>query len=209
MATENFSLPKTRPGLIKQQFLTGQLSSVAADHPGCIMYYGRTSDNVATELFINGKGGAIHEDGTTYYNRLVLPESTVIFAKYVALQYNATDDAFGFDTGYIAVSNLNGTTAAIDVLNGDADAGDDVFVRVAIPESGAAANDGLTLSEFNGASTLTWSVDDTNDFLKLEVTGIAAKTMYWKVYLTVFSLNEKECTAGFFYGDTAAQNTGD
>lgn len=209
MATLGRTLAKTRTQLFQQQFVNGGINTMTGDKPGCLAYYGRTTDDSATELFIGGKGGAIAEDGTTYYNRMYIPESTIVYARYTALQYNATDDAFGFDTGYIVVSNLNGTLAGVDVLNGDADAGDDVFVRVAIPESGAAANDGLTLSEFNGASTLAWTVNDTDDYLVLTVTGIAAKTIFWKVYLEVYSLNETECRTNFFFGDTAAQNSGD
>ena len=207
MATVGKTLGNTRLKLIQQQFINGQVFTMADDRLGCVCYKGKTTGNTATELFLGGKGGALNEDGTTYYNRLYLPESTIVFARYVGLQYNATDDVFGFDSGYVVVNNVNGTTAAIDVLNGDADAGDDVFVRVAIPESGAAANDGLTLSEFVG--TISWTVDDTDDYLKLSVTGESAKTYYWKVYLEIASLNETECTQNFIFGDTAAQNSGD
>lgn len=208
MATLGRALAKNRTQVVQQALIDGGGLALGGDFPGHVIYYAKTTDNSATEAFINGKGAAAMQ-GTTYYNRLYIPESTVVLADYNAVIFNATDDTFSFDKGHVVIANINGTTAGLDVLNGDADAGDDIFVRYAIPESGAAANDGLTVSEFLGGATLDWTADNTDDFLKLTVTGITAKTIYWKIYLCTYTLNETEAISNFYFGDTAAQDDGD
>jgi hypothetical protein len=88
------------------------LGDLSPDPVGTVVYYGKTTNNTATELFIAGKGGASSE-GTVYYNRLYLPESTALYFEYVNLTYNATDDTFPqLEKGFGFIQNLNGTTAA-------------------------------------------------------------------------------------------------
>lgn len=207
MATERRTLAKNRKQVIQQALIEGGGYRLGADYPGHVVYYGKTTGNTPTELFIGGKGAATVQ-GTAYYNRLYLPESTVLMGDYNAVIFNATDDTFSYDKGHVVIANINATTAGLDVLNGDATAGDDIFVRYAIPES-AALDDGLTVSEFLAGATLAWTADNTEDALILTVTGVAAKDIYWKVYLSTFTINETEATSNFFFGDTAAQNSGD
>lgn len=205
MPTQGYTLAKNRIQIIQQQLIDGQAINTVPDHlPGAVVYYGRTTDATANvELFISGKGGAVSEDGVTYFNRLYLPESTLVFGRATYLQYNQTDDVFGMAHTYFAVQNLNGTTSAPFDLKkdtgGDAEQGVDID----------ATTGDVDLVHFNGASTASITVDDTGDFLKVQVTGIAAKTINWKVVLELFCINETECRNNFFFGDTAAQNSGD
>ena len=205
MPTQGITLAKNRIQVVQQKLIDGMIGDVSPDSPDgkTIIYYGRTADNVATELFIAGKGGASSE-GTTYYNRLYLPESTAIFFEVTYLTYNATDDTFPYvERGFGFVQNLNGTTAAVFDLNKSA--GNDAYVTFDIVANGGASGIDLAVGT---QATLTIAVDDTGDFLKVSVTGTAAKTIYHKVYMEVYSINETECRSGLFFGDTAAQSRG-
>lgn len=203
MATQGKALAKNRTQVIQQAIIDGKLWALSPDcQPAFIEYRGRTADNVATELFIGGKGAAAVQ-GTTYYNRLYLPESTLIFGTAWYTSYNATDDAFQMAHSYFAAQNVNGTTAAAFDLD-KSGAGNNLEIFL---DFDATSGD-LDMAH-PGSITYALSVDDTTDFLKVSVTGISAKTIYHKVILQAFSINETECLGGFFFGDTAAQNSGD
>lgn len=202
MATQGKVLAKNRTQVIQQAIIDGTLWALSPDkQPAFIEYRGKTTDNVATELYIGGKGPAAMQ-GTTYYNRLYLPESTLVTGTAWYLSYNATDDAFQMANSYFAIQNLNGTTAAAFDIN-KSGAGNDLEVFL---DFDATAGD-LDMAQ-PGSITYAISADDTTDFLKVSVTGISAKTIYHKVILNIFSINETECLGGFFFGDTAAQSTG-
>lgn len=203
MATQLQSIAKTRDKVIQNKFIDGMLGDISPDPLGTVMYYGKTTNNTATELFINGKGGAAVE-GTTYYNRLYLPESTGLYFEYVILTYNATDDTFPqFEKGYGWIQNLNGTTGAGFDLNKAA--GNEVTVALDIVANGGAS--GIDLAQGSGAA-VAFAADDTGDFLKVTATGTSAKTIYYKVFVTCYSINEAECIYGMYFGDTAAQSRG-
>lgn len=203
MPTGTRTLAKNRLQMTQQHFMDGQIGNVCPDYqPGYVVYYGKTTDNTLTELFISGKG-AVAVQGTTYYNRLYLPESTIVHGRAVYTSWNQTDDTFTFAHSYFAVSNLNGTTAAAGDLNKSGATNDlEIFL-----DFDATAGD-LDMAH-PGSVVYALAVDDTTDFLRVNVTGISAKTIFHKVVLECFTLNETECTTGFFFGDTGAQNSGD
>lgn len=204
MPTQIQSLAKNRNTIIQNKFIDGMLGDISPD-PVCgeVMFYGKTTGNTPTELFINGKGGAISES-TTYFNRLCLPESTLLYFEYVILTYNATDDTFPqMEKGFGVIQNLNGTTAAPFDINKAA--GVEVTIPLDIVANGGAS--GIDLAQGSGAA-VAFSADNTNDALVVTATGTAAKTIYYKVFVRCYSINEAECLYGFFFGDTAAQNRG-
>lgn len=205
MATQGLALARNRIQVFQQKIIDGRLGDISPDGFGCLMYYGKTTDNTATELFINGKGGASSE-GTTYYNRLYLPESTIVFFDYVYLGYNATDDTFaGLYKGYGCLENLNGTTAASFDINKSGGT-NDLYVHL---DFDATSGD-LDLAQAGASGTASFvpTLDDTGDFLKFVVTGTTGKTIYHKAWVYAYSLNETECKNNFYFGDTAAQSTG-
>lgn len=206
MATQGIALAKTRIQVIQQKLIDGRIGDLSPDGFGELIYYGKTTDNTASELFIGGKGGAASE-GTTYYNRLYLPESTIVFVDYTYLGYNSTDDTWaGLYKGYTCVSNLNGTTAGVfDIVK---DTGADVYVQFDIATNGGATGIDLAQAGSSGTASVVPTIDDTGDFLKFVVTGTTAKTIYHKLWARVYSLNETECKSNFYFGDTAAQSTG-
>lgn len=205
MATQGITLAKNRIQVVQQKIIEGRIGDLSIDGFGEIMYYGKTTDATATELFIAGKAGASSE-GTTYYNRLYLPESTVMFFDYTYLGYNATDDTFaGLQKGYGCVQNLNGTTAAAFDLN-KSGATADLYIPL---DFDATAGDlDLSHTGTNGTVSVVPTVDDTGDYLSFVVTGTAAKTIYHKLWVRCYTLNETECRGNFFFGDRAAQTTG-
>lgn len=202
MPTTQRTLARNRIQIVQQHLIDGQVGNMCPDFvPGYLVYYGKTTDNTLTELFIAGKGGA-NSQGTVYYNRLYLPESTLVHGRAIYTSYNATDDTFQMAHSYFAAQNLNGTTAAAFDLD-KSGAGNNLEIFL---DYDATAGD-LDMAH-PGSITYALAVDDTGDFLRVNVTGISAKTIYHKVVLEVFSLNELECTSNYFFGDTAAQNDG-
>lgn len=203
MPTQGKTLAKNRRQIVEQCLIDGSTWNIAPDNrPGWIEYKGRTTDATLTELFIQGKG-PITISGTVHYNRLYLPESTLVHGRAIYTSYNATDDTFQMAHSYFAAQNINGTTAAAFDLNKSGATNDlEVFL-----DYDATAGD-LDMAH-PGSITYALAVDDTTDFLRVNVTGIAAKTIYHKIWLEVFALNEAECLGGFFFGDTGAQNSGD
>lgn len=202
MPTVGRTLAKTRTQVIQQAIIEGNGWAISPDYqPFSVLYYGRTSDNTLTELFIHGKGPAA-VDGTTYRNRLFLPESTLICGTATYLSWNQTDDTFFFAQSYFAASNVNGTTAAHADLNKSGATNDlEIFL-----DFDATSGD----LDFNHPGSITYAlaVDDTDDFLRVNVTGVASKVIYHKVVLSCYTINETECASNYFFGDTAAQSTG-
>jgi hypothetical protein len=208
MATLDVTLAKTRTQLWQQKFIDGTLGDYSPTVSNQLMYYAKTTDATATEMFIAGKGGAKAQDGTTYYNRLYIPESSIVFLEYTYLGYNSTDDTFaGLQRGFACVENLNGTTAASWDLN-KSGSGNDTYVLFDTYNSDTTSGIDLAHLGSSGLASLVPTLDDTGDFIKFVVTGTSAKTIYHKVYCKVFSINETECKRGLYFGDTAAQSTG-
>lgn len=108
--------------------------------------------------------------------RLRIPEGTSVAFRGLLVAANATDDpatTLNYGNAYefsSVIRNLNGTTA--------------------LPAAGVTVTAlDTTASHALPAANVVVTADDTADVLSIAVTGIAAKTINWRLYLTCNSVS--------------------
>jgi hypothetical protein len=126
-----------------------------------IAWQGVTTDNVATEIFLDGES-----------SRLVIPTDTVVVGEGLFTAWNETDSAV-LVSGRFAVSvrNIAGTVAA----NG-----------TTLEWDAASTDANPFVQYFVGSAGVVFAYNNTTKSLTLTVTGTAAKTIRWKAELLKF-----------------------
>lgn len=174
MPTTEFSIPNSRKEVFQQQVL-GQLT------PFPIIYRGVTPGNTPTELFIKGISGV-----STDRNRVYVPEDAMLSFTFEALAINRTTGAAVYNaSGRGAINNDGGTTALV----GDADLVTAGTQNVLVGEH----------LDAGAAYAIAFTADDTNDALICTVTGAAATSVVWTVYVNIFPLSVRSLAP---YGDS-------
>lgn len=204
MATDKFRIAKDRRAVVIQKFLDDDLNGLgsSASSGAPLVFMGRTTDATPTEIYIGGKLPVSNTQvsGAAGINRLYLPDTSCVIFQAYALAYNVTDANIGMASWYRGgVQNVAGTVSAIkdyDSTTGGTQAFivDPAFATVAVPLSQG-------LSYATGTNAVSFAADDTNDALTVTVTGTAAKTINWKVYMHCYTIS---LTSDRFYGDSAA-----
>lgn len=203
MVVPNYLLPypKTHRGTIEQQVITDNLAHGAFAQPdGYLEFIGRTTDATPTEIFLLGKGpisngvGGFRSDSA---HRLYVPEASFLTADFTFAGYDVTTSpivagsvrAAGFGS-FSVVRPDGGNVALATAATGTAAAG---VTKLTNPAYSVYVGD-------SAAVPVAVSVDTTNQCVKFTVTGVAAKTILWRVHvLPVFSISTRALPV---YGDS-------
>ena len=129
-------------------------------------YFGTTTDNVATEIFVDGISG----------NRVKVPDASATVVHAMCVIHNTTD---GFSGGV-------GKTACVENIGGT--------VALAGSEQGNPAIFGDNTN--NPGGTVVIAADNTNDAFTLTATGTAAKTIYYECIVDVICATVPESNFG-------------
>lgn len=189
MAQTLYKIAKTQQALMEQRFLDDTLGSVNDNALFPVIYRGKTVNATPAEIFVGGKA----QTGAGNIRRIYLPESSFLLYEAYALAYNSTDNTVAHACKYYgSVQNLAGSLTSpldYDLVTG----GNQGFVK-----------DGVIATVAQGInyqpSSTAVSFGTTGTALTVTVTGIAAKTVFWKVYLIPYTIAQ---TTDLFYGDAA------
>lgn len=185
-----YNLAQTQQQIIEQRFLSDDLGSLSGNKGSPLIYRGRTVGNTPTEIFIAGKTHA----GTGNLRRLYLPESSGCMFEAYAMAFNQTDVALAHACKYYGgYQNLAGTLSHIqdyDLATGS----NQGWVKDAVVATVAQG-----MNHQPSSTVVTFTTSGTA--IIVTVTGIAAKTVDWTVYLIPYVCSQ---TGNRFYGDSAA-----
>jgi hypothetical protein len=137
---------------------------------------GRARTTAASAVNVNFEPVNHPDFNGTTGGRIKIPEGTSVAFRGLVVCANATDDpatSLNYGNAYEfsgVIRNLNGVTA--------------------LPVAGVTVTAlDTTASHALPAANVVVTADDTNDLLNIAVTGVAAKTHYWRVFLTINSVS--------------------